>query len=292
MKQIAEFQAHDSHVAAVLFSPDGRQLLSAGMDALIQVWEVHSWKNTRTIHGHEKSVNCLTFSPDHSLLASGSTDNSIRLWDYSTGTEKAVLRSHRNTVADLDFSPDGKYLGSCSYDTKVKLWDVGKAELIFTFEEHLKNVAAVAFNAKGDLLASGGIGGDILVSTIPDGMLAHRLKGHQGTVAAIQLMPDKKRMVSIGYEGVLRIWSTETWQQEAEMPINAPRMLPMDVSPDGSLAAIAAEYKIVLVDLNKLTTRDELTLATKGNYGVSFSPDGHLLACGSADKHVRVWELD
>ncbi len=99
-------------------------------------------------------------------------------------------------------------------------------------------------------------------------------------------------MVSIGYEGILRIWSTETWQQEKEMPINAPRMLPLDISPDGSTAAIAAEYKIVLVDLDKQTTREEIPLATKGNYGVSFSPDGRYLACGSADKQVRVWELN
>jgi len=203
-----------------------------------------------------------------------------------------VLKSHRNTVADLDFSPDGHYLASCSYDTKVKLWDVKSEELVFTFEEHLKNVAAVAFNVDGSLLASGGIGGDILVSNIPAGTLANRLKGHQGTVAAIQLLPDKKRMISIGYEGAMRFWSTDSWQQVGEITINAPRMLPMDISPDGSLAAIAAEFKIVIVDVNGMTVKEEIPLETKGNYGISFSPDGRLLACGSADKKVRVWEVE
>jgi len=91
---------------------------------------------------------------------------------------------------------------------------------------------------------------------------------------------------------MLRLWSTDTWEQLAAMPLNASRMLPMQISPDGRLAAIGAEYKILLVDLEKQAVVEDFALPIKGVYALSFSPDGKRLACGSADKKVRVWELD
>ena len=56
--------AHIGHVSRVLFAPDSRSLLSAGMDNLVKAWSVPSWELLRTYAGHERSVNALALSAD------------------------------------------------------------------------------------------------------------------------------------------------------------------------------------------------------------------------------------
>ena len=81
MKEPTIIRAHDSHVSDVLFAPDWRTLVSAGMDNTVKLWAVPSWELTRTFEGHEKSVNTLAFSPDGRWLALAAADKRVRVWE-------------------------------------------------------------------------------------------------------------------------------------------------------------------------------------------------------------------
>src|SRR5688572_3124641 len=81
-------EAHGSHVLAVIFSRDGKRLISGGMDALIKVWAWPSLELEGTLQGHDKSVNCLALTgPDGNTLLSGSTDGTVRLWPLHPGKQ-------------------------------------------------------------------------------------------------------------------------------------------------------------------------------------------------------------
>ena len=87
---ICNIQAHASQVRRVLFTLDGRFLISGGKDKLIKIWNVTNWKCERTLAGHKESVECLAVTPDNKFLCSGDAAeykgrHSLLIWNIKTG---------------------------------------------------------------------------------------------------------------------------------------------------------------------------------------------------------------
>lgn len=71
---------HQRPVRAMVFSPDGKSLFTAGDDKVIVRWDVESGAPTALLVGHQEPVLALALSPDGSVLASGGKDKAVRLW--------------------------------------------------------------------------------------------------------------------------------------------------------------------------------------------------------------------
>jgi WD40 repeat protein len=54
MKEIAIFEAHSSYVLNLLFTADGKTLISSGMDNVVNLWDVPTWSLVDTLTGRQQ----------------------------------------------------------------------------------------------------------------------------------------------------------------------------------------------------------------------------------------------
>src|SRR5205814_2398147 len=97
---------HAGGVNHLMFSADGRALVSAGADGAVRLWEVTTGKEQRIFTGHKGSVEGVAFTPDGQTLASVGSDGTARLWDVPTGKERRKLTDGTSLVTAVR-PPDG-----------------------------------------------------------------------------------------------------------------------------------------------------------------------------------------
>jgi len=287
------FEAHSSYALGVLFTPDGRTLISAGMDRLITLWSVPGWQPVRTLQGHGNSVNSLSLSPDGQTLASGSTDATVRLWSLPEGRPLRTLHDRNKTVSAVRISPDGRWVAGASYGGRVVVWTL-EGEAVAAIAAGKKNLSTVDFLA-GQVLATGGLGGQISLWALPSGEPLISLPGHETAVLAVRALDGGQTLASLGYEGSVKFWDTTGWDQVRSLQVvpgaaGTPGVRGMAFSPDEKILAVALEGKVQLWSLQEAAMVEELPVSTRAVNGLAFSPDGRWLAAGAADGKIRIWD--
>src|SRR5262249_17907601 len=108
---------------AVASARGGGQVLTAGDDGTMRLWDVASGLQVRRLKGYRSRVLCVAVSPDGSRALSGHEDGSVRLWDLENEEEVKRLERHRAEVSAVAFAPDGRTAFSGSLDWTVRRWD-------------------------------------------------------------------------------------------------------------------------------------------------------------------------
>ena len=143
-----EINAHANSVFTLVYTPDGKFLLSGSRDAHLRVWnsEKHYEEHTSII-AHLFAINHITFSPGGKYFATCSLDKSVKVWDAATFKllkviDKARHAGHGTSVNKLFWTAHENALVSCSDDRSISVWDI-KNKLRYedyTVRDQTKNV--------------------------------------------------------------------------------------------------------------------------------------------------------
>lgn len=128
-----------------------KQVIAAGSDGCVYVWDLQTRRSLPTLVADEKSseVSAVAFSPHGRFLAAGCADGNIILWDLSNTQPLRTFPGESMRIKCLAFSPDGRSLASGSSDHKVGLWDFEEG-FLRNLEGHDHIVSAVAFSPATD----------------------------------------------------------------------------------------------------------------------------------------------
>ena len=151
-------------VLAVVFLPGDKQLVTAGVDETLRIWDAGSGKPERILSNHTRPVNGLAVRPttDPSappLVASVSDDRTVRLWQPTLGrmVRFARLPSEPRAVA---WTTDGASILAACKDGQLRVIDPETVEVRTTFPAVEGVAYSLAVAPDGSVLI-GGQGGQV-----------------------------------------------------------------------------------------------------------------------------------
>ena len=221
---------------ALVFSPDGRQLLETSTDGFARVWDLESATLvTRFRIGVSGAFNegSAAFSPDGSQILTG-TLAAARLWRADTGHRLVSLTDNGGEVNSVAFSPDGNLAITGGADTNARLWDVvsGKpAGPVLT--GHRAVINAVAFSRDGKLAMTGSDDSTVRLWNAVTGARGNILSGHTRPVLSVAFSSNGMKAVAGAEDGKVRIWTLNT-QASVEFDAHKEPVNSVAFSRDGS----------------------------------------------------------
>jgi len=282
---------YKERVKSVAFSPDGKRIISGGLDQTVKVWDAETGNELMTLRGHKERVQSVAFSPDGKRIVSGSDDKTIKIWDAATGTELMTLLGHSDKVWFVAFSPDGKQIVSGSPDGTAKLWDATSGAEVMTLRGHKNWVVSAAFSPDGKRIISGSNDATIKIWDAATGAELLTLRGHDSGVFSVAFSPDGERIISGSNDTTIKIWDSVTGAELMTLRGHDNWVDPIAISPDGKRIISGSGDNTIKV-WDSATGAELMTLRGHSDEvnSIALSPDGKRIVSSSGDKTIKVWD--
>lgn len=289
--EMGVFEQHDSWVKSVVWSPEGRRIVSTSGDETARVWWAESAIEILELEGHQATVASAQWSPDGSRIVTASVDRTVRVWDAESGQNLAVLEGHGDAVSQATWSPDGSRIASISLDGVARLWNAQTSELEVELSGHSQGGHTVAWHPEGSRLVTASSDATAYLWDAVTGERLAILKGHESAVGMALWSPDGTKIATVSSDATARIWDGTDGRALKVLSGHQRGIRNASWSPDGERLATASSDKTVRV-WEVDSGFSSATLDGHSNFvrGVTWSPDGTRLVTSSYDNSGRLWQ--
>jgi WD40 repeat protein len=314
---------HRRAVASISFSPDGKILVSQGLDRTVRFWDVARGEEIHQATSGEVGfmetfAPRVSFSQDGSMVTGTATDwfdPKVRVWGTARGNLRGEWSIPDKCAKASAFLPDGKTLVALGMYGRVQLWSVpgGQKKSSFTLASDRPGAQYLNLAVSPDgrtLVTSQASPGEspagrllpalLRVSDYTTGRTLVEIKAPGRGALELAYSPDGRILASGGVSwpgcanspGTIYLWEAATGLPLGTIGKTAA-VRHIAFSPDGRLMATGGELENVVRVWNVFTGKEIAKF--RGHSApvtcLAFSPDGKRLASGSFDTTILLWDM-
>ena len=287
LSAIARIEDPKDALVAAAFSPDGKTLAVAQQEPnAFSLWDFKAGRRTFLSQAdpYRPRASSIAFSADGKTLALGNAWG-VDLWDVSGDLPKRLRETDAFGRPPLAFSGNGRWIVGTEGRNVRGVWSVGGARV------HVQLSARSPRDAleptKDEVVHVRVLGNGLTLEPIVprrEPSPKHRVENRG--VAAAGFAP-KGRSVTCGFDGTLSTWEAANGREIHRWTVPKPERITL--SRDGTSVAFLWNSS-ELGTWDPATGRERIRLKADGIVtSLALSPGGHLLAVGTMEGALTVW---
>jgi len=244
-RTINSFEGRSARIHSVVFSSDGRLLLSSmrgqvncwdmTTGRLRQIFKAHLYKEDpehRFTGQHPQSMylNSVGFSPDGRQVASLGIDGTYHAWNLENGKTIKTPERYATKLSTVAYSPDKRLYARGTREIYVR--NTKDDRIVRTLRRHKKRITALAFSSDGRSILSGDAGGHLILWNVTLGHAVKEFSGHLAAVTSIDFSAAGRFVATGSWDNSCRIWDIASGQEIVKM-IASPDGEWITSTPDG-----------------------------------------------------------
>jgi WD40 repeat protein len=302
-KQLRRFASRSGTGNLLVYSADGKKLVSAALEGAVQVWDPGTGKRLPVGKGPQCRCFGLAFTSETEIVAAGINGQSVRVWEVSTGKEFGPQGGHQAAVTSVGFLKGGRTVISVGVDG-LRTWSVASGKQlnhITLKSDRDRGMPAVGFlSSNGRYLLHGEQhAGAIRLVETETGEEVYAFNQSFSLNPSAAFSADGKTLATVGETGrrgqQIRIHDVESGQELRSFEGTTGDSHCLALSPDSKFLAEASlshrnpqmQSSLRLWDATTGKEARNIQQAFGHIQALAFSPDGAILAAaGQGGKHL------
>lgn len=279
-------------IESLAIDPSGRRITAVSSDYSVPSWALPGLAPAAVLR-YRQAPRAIAYSARRNLLLVSTWDRLVHLVDPGSGAETARFTGPGSAIEAMDVSADSRFLATGDRDGLSHLWDLDAAEVIDQLGTRSAPVVMVRFLRGESRLAVLDRSGMYKVWQVERPPEIRTFHAHDGAVRGLACLPGPsgEAIVSVGDDGMARIWDAETGARLAERDAGHHQISASAVAADGSLLATGGSTgTVALWALPRLAKRVEFRAHDGRIAGLAFVGAGTALASAGWDGSVGLWD--